>query len=418
VSQQLSSRAWATAQLGRFARDGTFDIIVGSAVAGLVAYAYQVWSGRLLGAVDFAPFSALLTVHLLAVAIVLYPVEQLVVRRLSIDPDSSGIPWPAVAAIVGIAVVAGSFVLATQDSLFGGERWYAVAAAATVFTHALFTIGRGYLAGRRQYRGYGISSAAAGVLRLAITVVVVLAGATAVGLAWALILGPLVILFWRPFAESRKGRPALVADGSGRLLTGMIVAAAASQVLLLSGPLVIRGFSESEALRSTVYVTVTLFRAPLVFGYNLVARVLRPFTAMAAAGEYRSLLQWARGLVVAGTAAAALSGVGALVIGPLVVEIAFGSDFRPTAAFAGLVAAGVVAAGAGMFIGQVLVARGETARLAAGWMVAVTVGAAALLLPIDRADTRVGTAFLIGEAVAVAVLAVLALRSPVRAADG
>jgi O-antigen/teichoic acid export membrane protein len=131
---------------------------------------------------------------------------------------------------------------------------------------------------------------------------------------------------------------------------------------------------------------------------------------MAAEGRGRDLHRWAQTLAGLGIVLAAIAGVLGALLGPLVVEIAFGADFRPSGMFAGLVAAGVVAAATGMFLGQVLVARGETMRLALAWVVAVLAGALALLLPIDDVEVLVGVAFLVGEAVAVAVLATWALR--------
>jgi len=408
------SQARASADLGRFARDGTVAIVIGSAIAGLGAYVWQVWVGRSLGAEAFAPFSALLTIHFLAFAVVLLPVEQIVVRRLSFDPESSAIPSAAVWATLVMAVVAAGFVLGTDDRLFGSDPWFAAAAAATVLTHAVFAVGRGTLAGRWHYRRYGVVSAAAVILRLAATGVAVAIGASAFGLTWTLVLAPLIVLAFRPWADSRRRHPTIERDPeSGRLLVGMIIAAAAAQVLLLSGTLVAGLLTEDGVVVSVVFATFTLFRAPLVFGYNLLARVLRPFTTMASEGKFDSLRRWAEALVVGGSLLAAVSGVLGAILGPTIVEIAFGSDFRPTAAFAGLVAAGVVVAGTAMFIGQVLVARGETVRLALSWIVALVAGAAGLFLPADRPDVQVGLAFLIGELVAMALLTFWALR-PVR----
>ena len=69
---------------GRYAylrNDGTLDIVVGSLVAGIGAYAYQFIGGRSLGEEGFAPIGVLLTAHFLAFVIVLLPIEQFVIRR-------------------------------------------------------------------------------------------------------------------------------------------------------------------------------------------------------------------------------------------------------------------------------------------------------------------------------------------------
>ncbi|RPI20989.1 MAG: hypothetical protein EHM57_07185, partial [Actinobacteria bacterium] len=65
-------------------RDGTLDIVVGSFIAGVGAYAYQFLGGRSLGEEAFAPIGVLLTVHFLAFVIILLPVEQFIIRRLTL----------------------------------------------------------------------------------------------------------------------------------------------------------------------------------------------------------------------------------------------------------------------------------------------------------------------------------------------
>jgi len=120
-----------------------------------------------------------------------------------------------------------------------------------------------------------------------------------------------------------------------------------------------------------VYPHLLLARAPLTFGYNLIARVLPPFTEMAARGERRELRAWARGMGIASAFLAVIgAGLGAL-LGPILVSFAFGNDFKPPADLAALAAAGVVLAGGGLFIGQILVARGQPLRLAVAWIFAL-----------------------------------------------
>ena len=78
--------------------DGTAYIVGGSLVAGVGAYAYQLLGGRTLGAEAFAPVSVLLTIHFLTFIVLLLPIEQLVVRRLTLDRTKSGLPSQGVVA--------------------------------------------------------------------------------------------------------------------------------------------------------------------------------------------------------------------------------------------------------------------------------------------------------------------------------
>jgi lipopolysaccharide/colanic/teichoic acid biosynthesis glycosyltransferase len=107
---------------------------------------------------------------------------------------------------------------------------------------------------------------------------------------------------------------------------------------------------------------------------------------------------------IAGAVLAVLGGILGALLGPLMVAIAFGSDFRPTAQVAGMAAAGVVLASAGLFVGQILVARSQPIRLAVSWLIALVASVGALLLPFDDPIVRVIVAFVVGEGVALVAL--------------
>jgi lipopolysaccharide/colanic/teichoic acid biosynthesis glycosyltransferase len=394
-------------------RDGTLDIVLGSLVAGLGAYIYQFLGGHSLGAEGFAAIGALLTAHFLAFVIILLPIEQFVIRRITLNRPGRIVPL-RVYVLVGITTVAAaSVVWWVADNYFESDLRFVGFVVMTVVFHLAFALGRGFLAGHRRFRSYGLASGAASLFRLAIAVVVVIVAPSVVGFAWAQVLGPLVIFLWRPFrapqvrAESTRGRlddDHLEAIDDRGLLAGLVLSAAASQALLLAGPLVVGALGATDVQFSVAYATLLLARAPLTLGYNLIARVLPPFTEMAARGERRELRAWARGMGIAGGFLAVIGGFLGALIGPIMVAIAFGSDFRPTAEVAGLAAAGVVLASAGLFVGQILVARSQPTRLAVAWLVALVAAAAAVFIPIGDPILRVAVAFVIGEAVALVAL--------------
>lgn len=399
-------------------RDGTLDIVLGSLVAGVGAYIYQFLGGRSLGEEAFAPIAALLTAHFLAFVIILLPIEQFVIRRITLGYRGWVVPLRAVALAASTAAVAAIVVWSSIDTYFDDDASFIWFVIATVTFHFFFVVGRGYLAGYRRFRSYGYVSGAASILRLAIAVIVVIIGPTVVGFAWAQVLGPIVIFFWRPWRHreqpSTGSRGELSADhidsvSERGLLSGLVLSSAASQALLLAGPLAAGALGATAAQFSITYVTLLLARAPLTLGYNLIARVLPPFTEMAARGERRELRSWARGMGIAGAALAVVgAGLGAL-LGPWLVAIAFGDGFRPSATVAAFAAAGVVLASAGLFIGQILVARGRAVRLAVAWFIAVAGAVAALVVPIDDPVLHVVIAFFFGEALALVSLVVGAL---------
>jgi lipopolysaccharide/colanic/teichoic acid biosynthesis glycosyltransferase len=399
----------ARTRFARLSEDGTGHILAGSLVAGLAAYAYQIIGGRTLGPTAFAPVSVLLTIHFLTFIVVLLPVEQLVVRRLTLNPDASGLParaWWVAGATVAAATV---FAWLGVDHFLNGDRRFIAFTAFTVMAHVGYAAARGHLAGWRRFREYGYASGGANLLRLVVAIAVLVVRPSASGLAIALIVGPIAALVWHPFRRVDNGRRKITtadaaAVGERGLLSGLVLSSAASQALLLAGPVVAAVLGATQAVVSIVFATFTLFRAPLTFGYNLIARILPPFTEMAARQERRELRAWARGIALAGGALAGLGLAAGYFIGPWMVDLAFGAGFRPQAWAAALVAAGVVLAGAGLFIAQVLVAQGKPAVLAGAWIVALVGAGAALGATGGDPMLRVSAAFLTGEIVAVVAL--------------
>jgi lipopolysaccharide/colanic/teichoic acid biosynthesis glycosyltransferase len=401
---------YARARFAHLTTDGTGFIVGGSLVAGLAAYAYQFLGGRVLGAHAFAPVSVLLTIHFLTFIVILMPVEQLVVRRLTIDRARSGLPsqaWWLMAVTTAAATV---FAFVGVDHYLNGDGRFIVFTGFTVVVHALFAAARGHLAGWRRFKEYGVTSAAASLVRLAVALAVSIVRPSASGLALGLIAGPLIVMAWRPFRRVEVARAPLDPEAAGRLedrglLAGLVLAAAASQVLLLAGPLVVGALGGSTVEISVAYAVFTLGRAPLAFGYNLLARVLPPFTVMAATGDRRELRAWARGMA---WAALALSGVAAALgwlIGPWSVRLAFGEGFSATPGVAAGVAFGVIFAGAGLFVGQILVARGRSLRLGVAWLVGIAAaGATVVALPRSGPVARVTVGFVVGEVLALLVL--------------
>lgn len=399
--------------------DGTAYIVGGSLVAGIAAYAYQLLGGRTLGAEDFAPVSVLLTIHFLTFIVVLVPIEQLVVRRLTLDRSRAGLPARAY-WLVGLTVtVATLYATIEVNDYLNGDYRFIVFTAMTIAAHFIFVSARGHLAGWRRFKAYGMASGAASVLRLAIAVAITLIHPSASGFAIGLILGPAVVMLWRPFREVTVERPEVEPEARASLderglLTGLVLSAATSQALLLAGPIVVGILGGTAVEISIAFAAFTLGRAPLTFGYNLLARVLPPFTEMAARGYRNELRSWARGMAWASISLAFVAAALGWYLGPAVVDLAFGSDFTPSRLAAAAISFGVVFAGGGLFVGQILVARGAPARLAIAWVSGLLAAIAGLMLTnsIDPVG-RVSLSFALGEIVALTALvsaAVLARR--------
>lgn len=388
--------------------DGTAYIVAGSAVAGLAGYAYQVLGGRALGPERFAPVSALLTIHFLTFIVVMIPIEQVIVRRLTLGRE----PLPRSAVWLGAVTVAGATgfaALGVDDYLNGDARFVAFTAIA-VAAHFVFAVGRGFLAGRRRFRAYGLASGWASIARLGMAIPLAIVGPYASGFALALIAGAFVVLLWQPFRPGTPSPATLsleeVESVSDRgLLAGLVLAAASSQALLLAAPIVVGVVGGSGVEVSTAFAAFTLGRAPLVFGYNLLARVLPPFTEMAAKNKTRELTAWARGIALTSLGMSVVAFALGWFVGPETVRLAFGEGFEMSQMSTALIAAGVIFSGSGMFVGQILVARGDSVRLAAAWILGLLSAVVVLLLTTEiDALPRVTSSFLVGEGVAMVTL--------------
>jgi len=372
--------------LRRLASDGTLYIVGGTITAAVGAYLFQMVGGRALGPAAFDPVAALLTVHLLVFTVLLLPVEQFEIRRVTLDRSGGA---AAMSVVIGIGIAgAGVFVLMTRDHYFAGETGYAVVAVAAVACNALLAVARGRLAGFRRFRAYGMVS---GIVALARVVLAV---------------APLLTLAWRPFRTQRASAEPRREEAGGRFLLGFVVASAASQVLLIAAPLAVRSVDDTLGLVSVVFVTFQLFRAPIVITQNLLARLLPPFTRLAAEGRSADLRAWAVRFGVGAVVGAPLAAAAGAMVGPFAVRLLFGAEFEPGMQMAAWAAAGMVIATASLLAGQVLVAEGRTLRLAAAWVAGFAVAILAMIPAIGSADIRVARAFVAGEAAALVAIVV------------
>jgi O-antigen/teichoic acid export membrane protein len=402
------------ADLRRWAADGTPYILGGTIVASLGAYALQVIGGRALGAAAFDPVSALLTVHFLVFNVLLLPVEQFEIRRVTLRQGGGG---GAVAGVVlsGAAAVA-IFTFFARARYFAGDATYTLIAVVTVAANALAVLVRGRLGGMRRFRAYGLASAVVTVARVGMVVAFLRLAATGPSVGWALALAPFVAVAWLPVRRA-EGRTALTGSG-GRFLTGFVLASAASQVLLLLAPMAVGILSDEPGLMSVVFVTFQLFRLPIVMTQNLLARLLPPFTSFAAAGRDDLLRRWAQRFVVGALVLSPIAAVGGGLLGPPAVSLLFGAEFRPSWEVAALAAAGAVLAAASLLVGQVLVARGRTMLLAAAWAAGFAAAVAALVPPLGSAGVRVSLSFTVGEMAALAATVAASLSRGRRRAAG
>lgn len=396
---------------------GTLWMVAGSLLGAVGAYLFQVIGGRTLGAEAFAPIAALWTAFFILVTVTLVPVEQYVTREASRGHRVLGRSAVPVAIVGGSAAIVGmAFVFITRDRLFAGEWIYAIQMALMVCGYTILFAGKGLLAGRRRFRSVGTVLMAESGIRLLVGVVLLQVRADPVVLGWAMAaagLGVLAVPFWR----YDDGEEPPSGNGPGGFLSRYIVGSGASQVLLAGAPLGVAALGGSPSLVSVVFVTFTLYRAPLTLIYSLQGRILPVLVKMSDSADHRGL-RWLGGRIIAiGGAMVVLGGVAGWLAGPQVVSLFFGSEFAPRQVVAAFVAAGVIAASSAQISGQVLVAAGHTGRLASAWIAGLAVALAVSFAAPGSPDAVVAVAFMVGELTAFGFVAAQVLRAVPEAAS-
>lgn len=400
----------ASADMARGVRaPGTAAMIIGGVVGAIAAYLFQLLGGQVLGEEAFAPVGALWTAVFIIATIVLIPLEQYATREVSRGRSPISEDRRVVAGVITAAVVLGlGFVFGTRDLYFEGRSVYAVQMAVMVLGFGLLFVGRGSLAGLRRFKTVGALLAAESGFRLVAAVVVALLGGTAVAFGWAMVIAPFVILFV-PFWRQEVQQPT-PADRPVRFLAAYTSGSAASQLLLAASPLAIGFLGGGAVLFSIVFMTFTLFRAPLTLIYSLQGRLLSMLVKIVEDADRHRLRIISAGFAGGALVLTVMAWFVGRSVGPSIVRLLAGDGFDPSPVVAGLVAAGMVAASGAQITGQVLVAQGRTGRLAVGWVAGLFLALAIMLVPGQLPDVRVARAFAAGELVALCFVGVTVLR--------
>ncbi len=344
----------------------------------------------------------------LAGTIGLTPVEQYVAREATAGRRVLTRRSWAIGAVVALtATAAGVFALLTRESLFLGEPGFVLLAVLVVVVAAPLFLARGLAAGQRRFDLYGLMLGLEGTGRLVVGGLGLLVVGGPVGLAWGVAVGPALALLVPTFRFER--RALLPADTrAGAFLAPYIGASGASQLLLAGAPLAVAALGAGPSTISIVFVTFTLFRAPVTIVYLMQGRLLNLLVRLELAGDRARLTRIRRGIEAGGLVAVALAGVTGWILGPGVVGLLYGVAFRPEPLVAALAATGVAGAGLSQLLGQLLVAEGRTAALARRWSVglvtAMVVLATLPLIATVAPAVTVGAAFAAGELAAAAAM--------------
>lgn len=388
---------------------GTARMIAGSLVGAVLAYLFQVYGTRALGAHAFSPIAILWTSFFIVATVILIPLEQFVTREASRGRRVLRDDRLTIALVIGgAALLLGGFVYLTNDAFFAGESIFVLQAAAVTVTYGVMQVGKGLLAGHRRFAEYGHMLAWEGAVRLAAAIAFIAFSVSAPALGWSMVAAPLCVLLVRPFRYDRETVVGVAPTKASGFLSSYVLGSAASQVLLGAAPIGVGALGGNEALRSVVFTTFLLYRAPLTLIYNLQGRLLSLLVRM---DGKTNLRQGLLKLVGFGLGLVGLAGLVGFFVGPAVVELLFGAEFRPIATVAALAAAGVIAGSVTQLMGQALVANGSTGQLASAWVGGLCAGLVTIFVVGGTPDFRVAVGFAVGELVALSLACWRTLRN-------
>ncbi|MEX2423622.1 MAG: hypothetical protein WD990_06560 [Acidimicrobiia bacterium] len=392
-----------------FRAPGTGHMVAGSLIGAFGSYLFQLIGGRALGTEAFAPISVLWTVFFILATVMLVPLEQYITREASLGRRVLRTNLtPIVSVTTGAVAVGATFALVTQQTLFDGKAIFALQLGLLLAGYAVLLVGKGVLAGHRQFKDVGWILFWESGLRLVAGIAFLAIVVSAEILGWAMVLAPLAVLgtrFWRHDVVQRQ----TPTGGQARQFLGAYIAgSAASQLMLAGAPLGIAALGGGPTLISITFVTFTLYRGPLTLIYALQGRILPYLVRLSEEGS-TGLRRIALGVLLGGGALSVCGGLVGYLVGPEVVGLLFGPEFEPDRLVAAMAAAGVMAASTAQLAGQVLVAAGGTGKLAAAWATGLVVAATVLVIAPLAIDQTVALGFLLGEATAAVVVAAMTL---------
>lgn len=413
---------------------GTVWMVAGSLIAAAGAYLFQMVVAQELGSRAYAPISVIWTIQYLMLSVLLYSVETWALRAVAADEGKltrlRSASRSLVLALVAVGVVLAAISVSAHERLFGGQFSLAGVVILTLFTYTLFVVARAMLAGRNRFKAYGLVTALESVVRFGVVLVVIAVGGGVTAIAWTMPLGALAAAaYWLIARRTRavqvagpqaggdvSGPGDLTAGGSAeqpiRFLLATVPGNACGQILLAGGPLVLAAIGARPEVTSTFFVAITVARIPLVIAQGgLLSRMLPVFASMAGRGDGRGLARWS---VLTALGAVLVASLGALVagaIGPPVLQVLYGADFRPSAWLAAGAAGAVTLSAGSLLLNQVLVACRREAGLLLPWGGALLVAAVTLAVAPGDAEARVLLAMVVGQAVALLALLASSLRN-------
>ena len=400
---------------------GAAILSVGIGVTGLITYAYFALASHSLPKDDYGRISLLWSAVFIVVSVLYRPVEQLLSRTIAdrAARGQTGSEHLRVAATIQLGlgflflVLALIFRSQIEDNLFDGHDtlyWILVVA---VLCYAASYFARGFLAGSRMFGLYGglvfIESVARCMFALAVAVgIAESANVTAMGIAAAPLLS-LVVVPWalggRIRAQSsmspaeadhelstldaaageQGGEPEFTLSHGAGFAVAVLLIMLCEQTIYNAGPLLIKATespaAQASALAGFAFNVLLIARAPLQLFQAVQTSILPHLTSLRATGETDPFRRSVQVTILAISLFSGAVELAMLVLGPTIMDLAFGGNFD-YGRF-GLV---MIAVGMGFYLSaatlnQAALAHAQARQAAVAWAITAVAFVVWLLLP-------------------------------------
>jgi len=394
----------------------TGALAAGTVVSGFLAYAFFAMATRTLGASRAAPVSLLWTYWAITAAILTFPLQHWTIRLLAEGAEgtlarSQKRIWAGTAVASALSAL---LAYMARDVLFHDPSLAYPAMVAAITAGAAFSgLVRGGLAGRRRYAATGVSMAADNLLRVALGVVVAVAGGGAMAFGLALVAGPFSGFLWLSSLRF-VGRNAAEAESIASplaLASGLAAGSLIAQVVLTGGPVALAVMGGTPQQVTSLFLALALWRAPYLIALGVAPQLTMGLSRAALAGDNRRLRRGRRWTLVTVLGAAILAFLaGATVVDPI-LRVVFGSDVVLDWQTLALIGAGTAFAVGNLVLLLLMLAVGTSRPVNRAWLGAVIVAAAILVVVVPLPPTdRVATAFMAAQVTAFALLLTAPLR--------
>lgn len=394
--------------------EGTLEVAIGLAVAGVTGYAFLSLSKAALGTSAYGPLGVLWAMVFTAGPGFFLPIEQEVSRALAArrSREQGSGPLLRRAALLG-AILLALLVTATLvagpvlvDQLLSGQWLLLVGLLLGLVGYWMGHLSRGALSGLGRFRPYSVYVGAEGLVRLLACVALLVLGVKTAGLygvavgAAPIVAVALAMRKERGLVTPGPDAPWSELSGSlGALLAGSVLA----QLLLNAGVPAIELLAHSgdKEKVGTFFVAVVIARLPLFLFQAVQAALLPKLSALASAGRVEEFKAGFRRLTLVVAAVGVAGTIGAFAVGPAVVTIAFKVDLSHRDL--GLLAAGSAMYMLAIAIAQALIALHGQKQAAFCWLSGVLAFVVATALGHDL-YLRVEVGLLIGSLAALVTM--------------